>query len=137
MDFLDACGAGEIERRLLVIAGDQTCADAKRMKPANRLRRVGPERVAERKQSEQFAVTRDRDDRQSLRFEFVDPRLSRRKVHSLVREKRRVSNHQVATFEARFDAPTGNGLEPLDLRQSDAAIESLFDNGAGERMFGT
>src|SRR5262249_61011605 len=103
MDFFDACGAGEIERRLLVIAGDQTCADAKRMKPANRLRRVGPERVAERKQSEQFAVTRDRDDRQSLRLEFVDPRLSRRKVDSLVRQKRRLSNHRVRSVEASSD----------------------------------
>src|SRR5260370_36768057 len=94
MDLFNAGGTGEMERCPLVIAGNQARADAERVEAAYRLRRVRPQCIAERQQTEQRAAPCSRDHGQSLRFEFFDASLLSREIHSLALEKRRAADNQ-------------------------------------------
>src|SRR5712691_10516359 len=134
MDVFDAGSTRKMARRLLVVAGNQAGADAERVQAAHRFRGVGPQRIAKRQQSEKHAFPRNADDGLTLRFEFVDALSLRLDIHSFGLEKRRAADHEAGAAEACFDASTWDGLESLHLGQSDAAIESLFDNRASERV---
>ena len=63
MRFFDPGGAGEMLRRALVIAGDQTCANAQSVESSHGLRCVRPQRVTEREQTNKCVVARNDDDR--------------------------------------------------------------------------
>jgi hypothetical protein len=99
------------------------------------MRCVGPERVAKRQETEKFGLPRDSNDRQSLRFQFLDTPFLSRQIHASAGEKSWAADHQLRIAEACLDTLTRNGLESPHLWQSNTALERLLHHGSRERVF--
>src|SRR5439155_7919003 len=91
MHLLDPGKTREVAGRPLVVAGDQTRANAELVKAAHRIRRVGAQCVAQREQTQERAVPRNADHREPLFLELVYPRTPRVETHAFRGEKSRAA----------------------------------------------
>ena len=128
---------GEILCRLLVITGNQACVNAKGVQASHCFSGVGPQRIAERQQTDKCSVACHGDHRQALRFKFVNSGVVSRDVHCFRRKKTRAANHKPRIPKACFHAFTQHGLEFPNFRERDAAIKRFFDHRTSEWVLGT